>query len=193
MIQKTAVLSKHWYFRCGWALFWMPPCLCISQSLSWRTAQTVGGAWENWGRYKLVRAFLPALEHKVVVPQGRASGLDCQSVSKGLDEKVSGKCWVCQWEWKKPMGQVIPITAVTRRESPWFSWQCPCCLLATRWMPVRPFSMWNFFCDSECSSLGRRTASRWGMERHLGLSVSLSSTENPPHVPASMKTGRNTF
>lgn len=61
---------------------------------------------ENWtdcwgslgrrGRYKLVCAFLPALEHKHIVPQGRALGQDCQSVSKGLDEKVSDKGSVCQ-------------------------------------------------------------------------------------------------
>lgn len=54
---------------------------------------------------------------------------------------------------------------------------CPCGPLVSRWMPVRPFSMWNFFCYSECSCLARKTASRRGMERHLGLSVSLSSTE----------------
>lgn len=69
------------------------------------------------------------------------------------------------------------MTAVTRKESPRVSWQCPCGPLVTRLMPVRPFSMWNFFCYSECSSLARKTASRWGMERHLGLNVSLSSTE----------------
>lgn len=47
--------------------------------------------WESWGRAG-TDTFLHALLRKCMMPWGRAAGLDCQSVSKGLDRKVSGMC-----------------------------------------------------------------------------------------------------
>lgn len=94
---------------------------------------------------------------------------------------------------EKPMGQVITMTAVARRESPWFSWQWPCGPLATRWIPVRPFSMWNFFCYSECSSLARKICIQVGDGEASGTQCEPEQHRDPPHVPASTKTGRKAF